>query len=166
LESILRNHNYSYLTNGINLISSFKFIFLQMTFKMKLLRSVAFFFKGPIGTNHQVVLAWLFFKWMFHNSGVLFWKCQHDKNLLALKLCRFLDLHLLYQNRPKIFFKGILRQNNGKNIKMIFCTQITLKWHFLKSQHEFLYKFYIFWVWSLNISIYVERNFDANRITE
>jgi hypothetical protein len=24
-------------------------------------------------------------------------------------------------------FKGILRQNNGKNIKMIFCTQITLK---------------------------------------
>jgi hypothetical protein len=66
----------------------------------------------------------------------------------------------------KTVVKVILRQNNGKNIKMIFCAQITLKWHFLKSQHEFLYKFYIFWFWSLNISIYVERNFDANRITE
>jgi hypothetical protein len=62
--------------------------------------------------------------------------------------------------------KGIFRQNNDKNIKMILCTQITLKWHFLKFQHEFLFKFYTFWVLSVNISIYVEQNLHANRITE
>jgi hypothetical protein len=47
---------------------------------------------------------------------------------------------------------------NDKNIRIILCTEITLKWHFFKPQHEFLYKFYIFGVWSINISIYVEQN--------
>jgi hypothetical protein len=61
---------------------------------------------------------------------------------------------------------GILRQIDDKNIKMILCTLITLKWQFVKSKYEFSYKFYIFWVWSLHISIYVERNLDADRTTE
>jgi hypothetical protein len=42
--------------------------------------------------------------------------------------------------------KGILRQINDKNIKMILCTQITPKLHFFKSRHEYLYNFHIFWV--------------------
>jgi hypothetical protein len=69
--------------------------------------------------------------------------------------------------RNEIFpIKGILRQNNNKNIEMVVCAQITLKLHFLKSQYNIRYKFYLFWVWSLNISIYVERDLDANRITK
>jgi hypothetical protein len=69
-------------------------------------------------------------------------------------------------NLKHYLFKGIFRQNNDKNIKMFVCTQIMLKWLFLKFEHEFLFKFYTFWGWRVNISIYVEQNLDANRIIE
>jgi hypothetical protein len=78
-------------------------------------------------------------------------------------------MHEMYSGHiitPGHLIKGIFRQNNDKNIKMILCNQITRKWHFLKFQHDFLFKFYIVWVLSVHISIYVEQNLDTNRITE